>query len=152
MTSEIIENVLIEISMRDKILSDIERRYDIDDPIEVNEKCEKLLRVMCDYSGFEPETIKSASRKRKYVMFRMMYCFIVRNTFNLAFKEIGKTIGGRDHSTVMYNIACHENELRYQSYCDEFKGMLEYIQGRLSFPIYPYDKRQNYKYYKDANS
>lgn len=54
--------------------------------------------------------ISKKSRKREYVIARKIFCFIMKSYTNLTLKEIGRQVGGIDHSTVIHNIGAFKDE------------------------------------------
>lgn len=53
-------------------------------------------------------TLFSKSRKRELVELRMMFCYIARS-MKYKLTAVGQFMGGRDHTTVMHNIATFQN-------------------------------------------
>jgi chromosomal replication initiator protein len=54
--------------------------------------------------GVPPDDITGAGRTRAVVLPRQVAMFLCRDLARLAFPEIGRAFGGRDHSTVMHNV------------------------------------------------
>ena len=92
-------------------------------PIQIRDKfVDLLLKIIseesCKYysskiypNGFSVEEIVSPWRKREVAQCRYVFIFIFRNEYKkLSQTEIGKPVGGKDHSTVSHAIAMH-NEL-----------------------------------------
>ena len=53
-------------------------------------------------TGVEKYLIEHKTRKREIVIPRQVYCWLSTQHTKLSLKDIGKTIGGRSHSTVLY--------------------------------------------------
>ena len=137
MTNEMIADVLQQLSRRER-MDDVLRKYNELDLKNIPFLINKIKELTCQY--FELVAIDGQSRKVKFVMARSMFCTIIRNTFNISFSEIGSYLGGRDHSTVMYNIQRHKNEMRYDDYCYSYKNLIEHINLNLNINVYGYEK------------
>lgn len=54
--------------------------------------------------GIGYEDLKKKSRRRSLVEGRKMYCYFIKNKLGWSLKQIGDSIGNRDHTTVIHNI------------------------------------------------
>ena len=72
----------------------------------------ELVKIICNYFGFEPEILNSKTRKREIVQLRQI-CHYFANKYLDKNKypsgRIGKEIGNKDHSTVLYSIKVVNN-------------------------------------------
>lgn len=67
---------------------------------------ESFRDTVCKFYGITIEEFVGKRRFRKYAVPRQLYTHVVRvKTPMIPLKEIGETIGGRDHTTIM-----HENQ------------------------------------------
>lgn len=66
---------------------------------------EYIQEVVCDYFGVERAQLLSKTRKREVALPRQLAMFLAKELTNSTFAKIGKEMGGKDHSTVMY--ACN---------------------------------------------
>lgn len=64
-----------------------------------------IQEVVCDYFGVERAQLLSKTRKREIALPRQLAMFLAKEYTNSTFAKIGKEMGGKDHSTVMY--ACN---------------------------------------------
>ncbi|PIE50020.1 MAG: chromosomal replication initiator protein DnaA [Flavobacteriales bacterium] len=66
---------------------------------------EYIQEVVCDYFGVERAQLLSKTRKRDIALPRQLAMFFAKEYTNATYAKIGKEMGGKDHSTVMY--ACN---------------------------------------------
>ena len=60
-------------------------------------------------SGVDFSMLAHKTRKHSVVYARHIYCFQMRDKTNLSLKEIGQTLGGRDHTTVVNSVRVYHN-------------------------------------------
>ncbi len=63
---------------------------------------DKLLQIIADYFNVKSEEIINKSRKKKIVKPRQVAFYLLRSEIDMSYPEIGKFMGGRDHSTAIY--------------------------------------------------
>jgi chromosomal replication initiator protein len=80
------------------------RRKDVDP--------EYVMEVVADAFNLSAEEIVSRNRSKKIALPRQVAMYLMRDVANASFPKIGETLGGRDHTTVLYA-------------CDKVSGMLE---------------------------
>jgi len=73
---------------------------------------EYVMEVVADAFNLSPEEIVSRNRSKKFALPRQIAMYLMRDVANASFPLIGETLGGRDHTTVLYA-------------CDKVSGMLE---------------------------
>lgn len=64
-----------------------------------------ILKAVAEATGVSLMDIKSARRLRHIVRARMIYYWIARNYTGRSFPEIGRTVGDKDHTTVLYGVS-----------------------------------------------
>ena len=74
-------------------------------------KEEKILYAVCSHFGITPDTLRKRSRKREIVLPRSILCYMLKNTTDLSYSQIGIFIGGFDHTTVMHSVKTAENDI-----------------------------------------
>ena len=62
----------------------------------------EIIAQVASYTGVTVQDIQGQSRKRKIVYPRHMVCYLAKKHTNLSYPQIGKLLGGRDHSTVIH--------------------------------------------------
>ena len=65
---------------------------------------ERVLEVVSEYYGLSSEDILSTKRSSKISLSRAVVAYLCDEYCNMSRCEIGKAIGGRDHTTVVYSI------------------------------------------------
>jgi chromosomal replication initiator protein len=68
--------------------------------LEKKERVEAVMTVVCDYFSVTREELVSKVRKHNFVRARMFIAYFLKNERNTV--ELGRTIGNRDHSTIVY--------------------------------------------------
>lgn len=68
-----------------------------------------MIEVVAKELGVNSIAVKSKNRRKNNVKARMFCCYMLRHKFHiggapLSFVEIGKYLGDRDHSTIIYNL------------------------------------------------
>lgn len=61
-----------------------------------------VVDVVADYFGIEPEKLSGRSRAREVALPRQVAMYLLREDSGISLPRIGKELGGRDHTTVMY--------------------------------------------------
>lgn len=93
----------------------------------------KLLKILSSFYSQPIDKIISTSRKRELVIPRQMFCYIAKfNMPNVTLKEIGKFLGGRDHSTVIHGIRTAEDLIETdKQFRKEYEKLESYILSKL---------------------
>ena len=61
----------------------------------------KIIRAVAKYFDLEPEALKGERRDKQIVLARHIAVYIIREEIGQAFAEIGRQLGGRDHSAIL---------------------------------------------------
>ncbi|MFI3325098.1 MAG: chromosomal replication initiator protein DnaA [Clostridia bacterium] len=77
---------------------------------------DKILEEVGRTYGCTKEDIESSKRNAKISTARQVAAFIIRKTTNLSMNAIGETLGGRDHSTIVYAIQQIEDKTKTDLY------------------------------------
>jgi chromosomal replication initiator protein len=65
-----------------------------------------ILDIVADTFNLTQEELLSRNRSKRIALPRQIAMYLLRNMVNASFPQIGKTMGGRDHTTVLY--ACEK--------------------------------------------
>lgn len=65
---------------------------------------EKIIELVCQYFSIGKRAILSESRLQKFALPRQILMYILRVELKLQLAEVGRLIGGRDHSTVLHAV------------------------------------------------
>ena len=78
---------------------------------------QKTFEYLFQKTGITEDQIKSKTRKREVVQIRQAICYFLneyhKNLYSL--KRIGKTVGGRHHSTVIHAIDVVTEQMEYEN-------------------------------------
>lgn len=92
-------------------------------------KALRITEMVCNYFGYTVEKIQKLDRKRELVTARQYIFFLLRKYTGQSLDSIGKFFGGRDHTTVKYNIDTLENLM--ENYPD-MKRLLIVFENKLA--------------------
>ena len=67
---------------------------------------DRILEIVADTFSITQEELLSRNRSRKIALPRQIAMYLLRDMVNASFPQIGETMGGRDHTTVLY--ACEK--------------------------------------------
>jgi chromosomal replication initiator protein len=87
----------------------------------------EVLDAVSDYSGFSVDQLKSKRRTQDLARYRQVAMYLARDMTGASLNQIGRALGGRDHSTVSH--AC--NKIK-QLIAEEpqFRGVVKTITER----------------------
>ena len=104
MAYSVVYNCNVDMRLADRV---IRRAVKIDDkPLTVDDIMDKV----CQHYNVTPANINSKSRKKDYVMARQVSIYLAQKYTKMPASRIGRLVGGRDHSTVIYS--CNQVERR----------------------------------------
>lgn len=72
---------------------------------------ERVIEVIAEFFNLTKEDILNEKRTKDVARARQIVMYFLRHHLNLSLKEIGKILGGRDHSTILHGIEKIENLL-----------------------------------------
>lgn len=64
---------------------------------------QEITKVVCSYFNVDPTLVSGRSRKRDVVLARQLTMYLSKEHTNTSLSMIGREMGGRDHSTVIYS-------------------------------------------------
>jgi chromosomal replication initiator protein len=89
---------------------------------------QELLEAVALYFGIKTTAIKSAKRDRPLARPRQIYMYLCRTEIGLTLDDIGGTLGGRDHTTVMHGV---ETITREMSTNERLRSSVEGIKQKV---------------------
>ena len=97
-----------------KIIKDIckPKRKTLDLKYLSNEDINSIIRIVEaveHVTGMHFDVFNTPNRREEYVAARFLFMYLVRYDMKLNLKEIGRILGGRDHSTVIHGINVAES-------------------------------------------
>lgn len=75
-------------------------------------KPKALLETVAEYYHLKTSQIKGDTRVKEIVLPRQILMYLLRIELNLPLMEVGKILGGRDHTTIMYGVEKITNLLK----------------------------------------
>lgn len=63
----------------------------------------EIIAVVCKHTSVPQKLLKSASRKQSIVYARSLAIYLARELSAASYEQIGRALGGRDHTTVMHS-------------------------------------------------
>lgn len=64
---------------------------------------QQIISAVARYTRVPQKLLKSGSRRQSVVFARAIAIYLARELTPASYEQIGRTLGGRDHTTVMYN-------------------------------------------------
>lgn len=90
---------------------------------------EDMISRVAVARGVTVAQLRSKSRVASIAHARHEAMFVLRHATELSFPEIGRLLGGRDHSTVMYGVARIGGEtIERPSYGEELLGLVRPVR------------------------
>jgi len=89
---------------------------------------DKILEIIADYFNIKTEEITNKSRKKKVVKPRQIAFYLLRSEVDMSYPEIGRFMGGRDHSTAIYAYKKIKRELKLS---DDLTNQVKFIKEKL---------------------
>jgi chromosomal replication initiator protein len=63
---------------------------------------DQVLDAVCRHYGLDATTLKSRQRCHEVALARQVAMYLLKEELNWSLPQIGQTLGGRDHTTVLY--------------------------------------------------
>ena len=101
---------------------------DFSSPQEQTTTFKAVLEHVARHFDILPEDILKKTRKKEVVVPRQIIMYLLRTELNYSFPSIGRRLGGKDHTTVMYAVTKIENALEKN---EQLRGELATIKERL---------------------
>lgn len=105
MAYSVVYNCNIDMSLAQRVVKHSVKPV-ADNPLTVDE----IIESVCQHYNVTPANISSRSRKKDYVMARQVTIYLAQKYTKMPASRIGRLVGGRDHSTVIYS--CNQVEQR----------------------------------------
>jgi chromosomal replication initiator protein len=67
-------------------------------------KPKEIIETVADYYHLKTSQLKGKTRIKEIVGPRQILMYLLRSEFNLSLMEVGKLLGGRDHTTIMHGV------------------------------------------------
>lgn len=90
--------------------------------------CEKVLKVVEKFYNVSIEDISGKKRNKELIRPRQVSMYLLKNVVGLSYPEIGRELGGKDHTTVMYGCKMVSKDLSSSPKIkEEIELLKEYI-------------------------
>ena len=104
MAYSVVYNCDIDISFAERVLK---RSVKVEkEPLTID----NIIERVCNHYNVTPANINGRSRKKDYVTARQVSIYLAQKYTKMPASRIGRLVGGRDHSTVIYS--CNQVEQR----------------------------------------
>ena len=91
---------------------------------------ELIMNIVAEHFNISASDIASSKRNSEIVMPRQIYMYLCRELIDIPYKSIGKTIGNKDHTTVMHGVDKIKKEMEGS---EELRNKIDIIKKK----IYP---------------
>ncbi len=88
-----------------------------------------IIKVVSNYFNVSPAEIKGKSKNQSVVLPRQIAMYLCRNMTDFSTTEIGYEFGGKNHTTVMYNV--QKMEARLNSSEKEINTVIEKLETQI---------------------
>lgn len=89
---------------------------------------ERIQEIVCRYFNIAPDVLQSKTRKREIVQARQLTMYFCKNYTNASLTTIGRQIGRKDHTTVLYACRAVADLMATDRI---FRGQVEELQQKL---------------------
>ncbi len=89
----------------------------------------KILKTISNFYDISEKDLLGSSRKKEIVKARQIIIYFLRKELNYSYPYIGKKIGGRDHTTVIYSFSKIEKDIKRN---EDIKEEVSYIKETLA--------------------
>src|SRR5690606_8609888 len=72
---------------------------------------DEIIKAVASYFQVDVPAMSGRSRSREIVVPRQIAMYLIREETSASLADIGRALGGRDHTTVMHGIEKIENQL-----------------------------------------
>jgi hypothetical protein len=110
---------------------------------------EGVIAAVCGVLHLERSRLFASSRVREESEGRRIAAKLLRVYFDLTYEQIGKTLGGRDHSTIVYTIQKHHDLINFdKNYRYNYEACEELFLSGKTVKEYWMSKQENKPFYE----
>ncbi len=88
-----------------------------------------ILEAIADYFNIDVKEIINRCRKKNVIKPRQIAFYLLRTELDMSYPEIGKFMGGRDHSTAIY---AYEKIKKALPFSDDLTNQIKFIKEKIS--------------------
>lgn len=90
----------------------------------------RVIKAVARHFGVAEELMYLPGRKQPLALARQLAMYLLRTECKYSFPEIGRVLGGRDHTTILYACRLIETELdKHKNVLEEIKRLLGSARG-----------------------
>ena len=89
---------------------------------------EKIINTVCDFFKVTKEDLIGKKKNKEIVEPRQLCVYLINDMLNIPLKAIGRLLGGRDHTTMMYARDKIETQLKSNSH---IRTLINDLKSRL---------------------
>ena len=90
---------------------------------------ELIMNIVAEHFNISASDIASSKRNSEIVMPRQIYMYLCRELIDIPYKSIGKTIGNKDHTTVMHGVDKIKKELEGS---EDLRNKIDIIKKKIN--------------------
>ncbi|MBU5429055.1 chromosomal replication initiator protein DnaA [Kineothrix sp. MSJ-39] len=90
---------------------------------------ELIMNIVAEHFNISASDIASSKRNSEIVMPRQIYMYLCRELIDIPYKSIGKTIGNKDHTTVMHGVDKIKKEMEGS---EDLRNKIEIIKKKIN--------------------
>jgi chromosomal replication initiator protein len=92
----------------------------------------RIIRFVADYYGYQVRDVLSPEKAAPLVRIRYTIVYIIRRCSDASFPNIGRRMGGRDHSTILHNQGLAAKRVEEDpAYAAEVAAVEKMVLGKL---------------------
>jgi chromosomal replication initiator protein len=101
---------------------------DINQSNQANFSFDKIMKAVTSFYDTSEKDVMGSSRKKEIAKSRQIIIYFLRKELNYSYPYIGKKIGGKDHTTVIYSFSKIEKAIKTNN---EIKEEISHIRESL---------------------
>ena len=90
---------------------------------------ELIMNIVAEHFNISASDIASSKRNSEIVMPRQIYMYLCRELIDIPYKSIGKTIGNKDHTTVMHGVDKIKKEMEGS---EDLRNKIDIIKKKIN--------------------
>ena len=95
----------------------------------VNITIDYIMEIVADHFGIEKDAIASSRKTKDIALPRQVCMYLCKELTDHSFKEIGSTMGGRDHSTIIHGVKKIQTDIEVD---ESLKNTIEVIRKKIN--------------------
>ncbi|OQY44228.1 MAG: hypothetical protein B6242_13120 [Anaerolineaceae bacterium 4572_78] len=110
-----LNKVVAQVTLNQEPMSQEQAKLALQDlvPCPISITIEQIIKVIVNYYDLSVDDIKSSKRNKKISVPRQIIMYLARTELKLSFPQIGESLGGRDHTTILHGYHKIEDRINY---------------------------------------